>query len=71
MTPEMRYRRIQYQIANAREERGIKIKDMLKEIGVGENSWRTVAYGRHGANILTVIKVADGLGYELVLRRKE
>ena len=71
MTVDQKYRQMQYILANARSDSGIKIKDLLQTIGVGEDAFRTVAYGNRGRNILTVMKVAEGLGYELVLRRRE
>ncbi len=68
MTIEQKYRRIQYQLANARTEKKIKIKD-LPQAGIREKTFRRVVYGNGGSSILSVMHVAEGLGYELVLRR--
>ena len=68
MTVEQKYRRIQYQLANARTEKKIKLKD-LPQAGICEKTFRRVVYGNCGSSILSVMRVAEGLGYELVLRR--
>lgn len=71
MTVEQKYKRIQYELANARADMGVKLKELLPRLGVCEESFRRVVYGAGGSNVLTVMRVAEGFGYELVLRRAE
>lgn len=70
-SPEKQFRQMQYKLALAREELGIRLKDIPDVTGVGRGAYQSVVYNPGGASILNVIRVAEAFGYELVLRKKE
>ena len=70
MTVKQKLQAMKHTLSNARADKKIKIKD-LSSIGIKFTWWDRTVYRKGGTNILTFMKVAEALGYELVLRKKE
>lgn len=70
MTIQEQHQRIKYTLQEARIMLGIKMKD-LESLGINRCTFENVVYGRHSSSLMTVMIIADALGYELVLREKE
>lgn len=70
MTVEEQHQRIKWTLQEAREIKGIKVKD-LEELGINPATFSNVVYGRHSSSLMTVMLIADKLGYEIVIREKD
>lgn len=58
------------QLIYAREERFISQWKLATNVGIKVDTLKSIEKGE-GGRIETLIKVADSLGYEVVLKRKE
>lgn len=58
------------QLIYAREERCISRWKLATNVGIKVDTLKSIEKGE-GGRIETLIKVADSLGYEVVLKRKE
>ncbi len=65
------YRRMQYTIADMRDQEGITIKGLLEQSGIGEGAWKGAAYGVGGTNIINVMEVLAAFGYRLQIVEEE
>ena len=42
----------------------------MEKIGISKATYESVVYGLHSPRLLTVMKIADSMGMEIVIRRK-
>ena len=69
MTVDQKYRRIQYELCNARADQGIKLRELEEKAGISPQMFRNVVYNKWGCSVLSIMRVAEALGYELVLKK--
>lgn len=65
------YRRMQYAIADMRDQEGITITGLLEQSGIGMGTWKGAAYGEGGTNIINVMEVLAAFGYRLQIVKEE
>ena len=54
-----------------RARMGLTVQEMVSRAGVTEYTWQRVKYGRGGMHFYTANAMAEAVGLEIVLRRKE
>ena len=69
MTIEQKYRRMQYVLCDARADKGIKLRELQEKAGISPAMFRNCVYNPWGVSILSMMRVAEALGYELVLKK--
>ena len=69
LTLEQQLQKMKYTITEAREDLGIKIKD-LNQHGISRSTYESAIYGTHSPSIMTFMKICDHLGLEVVIRKK-
>lgn len=70
MTLDEQYRKILYTIMEAREDMGVKLREIEPRLGISKATYESVVYSRHAASFRTVLRIADAVGLEIVIRRK-
>ena len=69
MTVDQKYRRMQYVLCDARADQGIKLRELEEKAGISPQMYRNVVYNKWGCSVLSIMRVAEALGYELVLKK--
>lgn len=54
-----------------RARMGLTVQEMVRRAGVTEYTWQRVKYGRGGMHFFTANALAEVVGLEIVVRRKE
>lgn len=66
----MTVQEMRYILSEARAAQKVKIRE-LDKIGLKYADWDKAVYRRGDTKVSVMAKVAESLGYELVLRRRE